>query len=543
MTKSADYIVVGGGSAGCVVASRLSEAGDVSVHLLEAGPEDRSLLLRMPLAFRLLRSTMKFDWGYQSEPEPHAGERSIPAARGRVLGGSSSINGMMYSRGHPLDYDEWSSLGAAGWSFEEVLPFFKRSEDSWRGESAWHGVSGPLGVARMPDDDPLCRAMLQTARNLQLPVTSDFEGELAEGFGLPDFTTARGRRASASKAFLDPARSRRNLSITTSARVTRIVIDRSRAVAVEYVHGGQAHRLHANREIIICGGAYASPQILMLSGIGPAAHLKHHGIDVVVDAPRVGQGLQEHPLVPMGFKGKASFEFGKRLRADRLLAGALRWIFTGGGFPATLPLTSVALYRSRADFARPDLETLFMPTNLNSRVWFPGMSKRVDDLMTCLNVVLRPASRGSVELRSADPRAAPVIRFNIVSQRADLDLLRYSIRWTRQILTSRPIADWIGAEAFPGTGVQSDEALEKYIRSTVVTAQHPTSTCAMGSEAEAVVDPSLRVRGVSGLRVADASVMPTLVGGHTNAPAIMIAEKAAGLICAERAAGPGAIRR
>lgn len=536
MTSGFDYIVIGGGSAGSVVAARLSEDPDAAVLLLEAGGPDRSLLLRMPLAFRILRSRMLFDWGLESEPEPFALDRRIPAARGRVLGGSSSVNGMMYSRGHPRDYDQWAQMGARGWSFDEVLPAFRKSERNWRGASERHGGDGPLSVSPMSRRDSATRALEATATAMGLPVTDDFEGAQPEGFGLPDLTTRRGHRQSASRAFLDPARRRPNLTIVTSAQVRRIVIERDRAVGVDYVEGGEARHIRAGRQVVLCAGAYASPQLLMLSGVGPAEHLQSHGIAVVADAPGVGRNLQEHPLAPMSFRTKKPLPFGDELRFDRVAASAVLWAMTGRGMMGTQPLTSIAFHGSRPGLEQPDLETMFMPTSFDARVWFPVVRPRAEDRMTVLNVALRPGSRGSVELRSADPGDKPVIRINLLSDPTDLAQLRHCVRWTRQVLSEGPIADYIGEEAFPGPGARSDAELDAAIRATVVTAQHPVGTCRMGSEADgmAVVDPQLRVKGVEGLRIADASIMPTLIGGHTNAPAIMIGERAAEMILAGR---------
>lgn len=530
MRQEYDYVVVGGGSAGSVVANRLSARPDTTVLLLEAGGVDRSLMLRMPLAFRLMRSKELFDWKFSSEPEPHAADRRIALPRGKVLGGSSSINGMLYSRGHPRDYDQWSQMGAQGWSYDEVLPFFKRSERNWRGETQWHGGHGELTVSRMPRADPLTKAMEATARRLGHPVTQDFEGETTEGFGQLDMTTRRGRRASASKAFLDPVRRRSNLTIITSAHVRRVVVEKGRAVAVEYAAGGAIHRAAVGREVILSGGAYASPQILMLSGIGPADHLRDVGVPVVVDLPGVGRGLQEHPMLAMAFKAARPFSFGKKLRADRVGLAAALWTLFGRGFMARQPMSAVAFYRSRPELERPDLENMFMPTSFDARVWLPGLRHRADDLMTSLSVALYPQSRGFVELASTDPYAKPRIHLNLLSEPADVQVLRQSIRWTRALMAEKPISDFVADEVLPGPAAQSDEEIDAYVRQTTVTSQHPTSTCRMGADPNAVVDAQLRVRGVLALRVADASIMPTLIGGHTNAPAIMIGERAADLI-------------
>jgi choline dehydrogenase len=533
LQASYDYIVVGGGSAGAVIAARLSEQPDTSVLLLEAGPRDRHILLRMPLAFRILRQKMLFDWGYDTEPEPHANHRRLPAARGKVLGGSSSVNGMMYSRGHPADYDRWAALGATGWSYEEVLPYFRKSENSERGASRWHGVGGPLQVATdggAARSDPLVAALQATARHLGYGITDDLDGPVPEGFGVPDRTVGNGRRSSTSTAFLDPARHRPNLHIVTDAHVTRILTAGDAACGVELLRHGQRQTVWCEAEVVLSAGTYASPQLLMLSGIGPADRLRALGLPVVADLPGVGQGLKEHPLVPMGFRGRRPFALRGKLRADRIALEALRWQFTGRGTIASMPVASYAFHRSQPELALPDLESIILPISLQARVWFPGIRAPHEDVMTVLNCVLRPQSVGSVTLRSANPLDTPEIRFNILSEPGDLALLRHSIGWTRRLMQAAPLNDFVGEEIFPGAAVDDPAAMDAYIRASVVTAQHPTSTCRMGTGAGSVVDPQLRVHGLRQLRVADASVMPELIGGHTNAPSIMIGERAADFI-------------
>lgn len=525
-----DYIVIGGGSAGCVVAARLSERSEIKVLLLEAGGADRSLLLKIPLAYSMLRNMPQFDWGYKTDPEPFAAGREIPVARGRVLGGSSSINGMMYSRGHPKDYDEWAQMGAQGWSYDEVLPFFKKSECNWRGEGAVHGGSGPMNVVPFKSREPAAQAIRETARSLNYHVLDDFEAGDPEGFSLPDATISRGRRSSASQAFLKPARNRPNLTVITGAHASRIVIENRRAVGVEYLKRGKTITVRADREIVLSGGTYASPQLLMLSGIGPADHLRDMGIQPVMDISGIGQNLQEHPLAPIGFAGKKPFYFSRSLRADRMAFSALRWMLTGQGTLSSVPLNTIAYLKSNAGLERPDIENIFVSTSLAANVWFPGIRKPAPDVLTSLNAALRPKSRGFVKLRSADPMTAPRIQFNLLQETEDLNLLRHALRWTRDFVRQDPLTEHVGDEVFPGADVQTDEALNAYIQTTVATVQHPTSTCKMGEGEDAVVDSTLRVRGIDGLRIADASIMPTLIGGHTNAPTIMIGEKAAAMI-------------
>lgn len=417
-------------------------------------------------------------------------------------------------------------MGATGWSFDDVLPYFKKSERNWRGETKWHGGSGPLEVSPIEGADQLTAAIHQAARQKGYRVLDDFEAGDPEGFALPDLTISRGRRASASEAFLRPARRRRNLAIRTGAHVTRIVVEGGRATGVEYLARGASKTARADREIVLSAGAIASPHILMLSGIGPAEHLRQHDLTVVADLPGVGRNLQDHICTPMTFRAKTPFAFGRNLRADRIAKAAVSWQLLGKGPASTIPLASIAYHRSRPDLERPDLENIFIPANMFAQIWFPGWRPPAPDMLTSLNVVLRPESRGFIQLASADPLAMPRIQYNLLAERGDMERLKQMVFWTRDLIRQPPVDAFVGKEAMPGANINDDAGLETYIRRTVGIGHHPTSTCAIN----AVVDAELRVQGVDRLRVADASIMPELISGHTNAPTIMIGEKAADLL-------------
>ncbi len=523
-----DFIIIGGGSAGCVLASRLSEDPSCKVLLLEAGARDRHLWLKVPLKFRDLMTDKRFNWGYETEPEPHLDNRKLYIPRGKVLGGSSSINGMLYCRCHPSDYDHWRQLGLAGWSYADVLPYFKRSESFEGGESAYHGAAGPLAVSKGDRNTPAHRAYMEAGRANGYPLTADHNGELQDGFGPADYTIAGGRRASVSRMFLKPALARKNLRVVTGAHANRIIFEKTRATGVEYSCDGEVFTAHAEREVIVSGGTYNSPQLLMLSGIGPAAHLKMQGITPVHDAPDVGRHLQDHVHVGVGYQSPHSFD--AELRADRLTMAALNWLFFKRGHLATLPVACLAYIRTRPELSAPDIELLMNRVNPEAHVWFPGLRKPKGGYMGTRVVLLHPQSRGSVTLRSADPLDKAVIHHNYLSSQNDMATLREGVKRARQIYATPPLSGMIGAEVFPGADVRTDDDIDAYIRATASMIYHPTSTCRMGSDSMAVVDAELRVNGVSGLRVADASVMPSLPGGHTNAATIMIAEKAADMI-------------
>jgi choline dehydrogenase len=530
MTATYDYIIVGAGSSGCVLAARLSEDPSVKVLLVEAGGSEQRTIVRMPLAWFAAMRTPGLGWGYASEPEPFADNRVIPVPRGKLLGGCSSINGMMYSRGHPKDYDDWAAMGLQGWGHQDVLPWFRISESNWRGAGPDHGASGPITVARHRTDDYIYPNLIAAALAMGYTHLNDFHGEVREGFSAPDFTTHHGRRASPASAFLRPAMSRPNLTVVTHALTTRVTIESGRAVGIGYLHGGQPVETRVQREVILSAGTFNSPQILMLSGVGPADELRGIGIKPAADLPGVGANLQDHASIGLIYQAAGPFTFDRQLRADRFALALLRWQLFGRGSPAGLPVSALGFVRTMDGLDRPDDQILISPVAMDAKVWFPGWRKRRGDVFSIANVLLHPESRGSVTLRSADPAAKPAIRFNLLSTEGDRASFRRFVRFTREFFSQRTARNLIAKEQVPGDSVQSDSDIDAFVRSRVSTAMHATSTCAMGLGPQSVVDERLRVYGIAGLRVVDCSVMPTIVGGNTNAPAIMIAEKAAAMI-------------
>ena len=526
-----DYIVVGAGSSGCVVAARLSEDPAANVLLLEAGGRDDHLYLRMPLAFLKAMPDPRFNWTYWTEPEPHLDARRMPLPRGKVIGGSGSINGMFAMRGHPADYDQWAQMGARGWSFADVLPYFRKSEDSWRGEGPYHGTGGPVHVRPIDSPHLLHESMMETAAAAGFPTSQDLAGAQPEGFARGEQTVdRRGRRVSAATAYLKPAMNRRNLDVRSGVLVRKLVFEGKRCVGVEVDAGGGPRIVRARREVVLSGGSYNSPHLLMLSGIGPAAHLKAHGIDVLHDSAGVGRNLQEHPCASLEFWAKDKVTFLRQLRWDRIGLSALRWALTGTGPMATQVNSCNVVIRTAPHLDRPDLQIMVNPIRFDAAPWGPFLRKEQEHVFWAGVVQLHPESRGWVELKSADPREVAAVTLNILAEPADREQMRRAFRTTRAIYNTPPMADLLAGEKTPGLEVQSDDELDAFIRATCYVAQHPTSTCAMGMGERSVVDSELRVIGVEGLRVADASVMPTVPGGNTNLPCIMIGEKAADLI-------------
>jgi choline dehydrogenase len=517
-----DVVVVGAGSAGCALAGRLSEDPTLRVLLLEAGGSDDVLEVQIPAGLYKTWRT-RLDWNYTTEPQPGLGGRKLFWPRGKLLGGSSSINAMIYIRGARADYDEWAELtGDKSWSYEHVLPLFRRMEDNARGADRFHGVGGPLRVEDLRSPHPWTRAVVQSAVAAGYPRNDDFNGETQEGVGQYQVTQKRGRRWSSAAAYLHPAERRPNLTVRTGALTTRVLVENGRATGVEYRAGGRVHTVRATREVVLSGGAINSPQLLMLSGIGPADHLREVGVDVVHDLPGVGGGLQDHPLVPIVYDVRS----GKSLRLAETPLNMAKWKAAGRG-PLTSNLAEAGLFtRSSPELAEPDLQYHFLPV----KFWKQAEIDPDVEAFSTLAVLVHVHSRGSVRLRSADPSWSPVIDAGYLTDERDLEALVTGVEKARDIASVGPLASVLAAEWSPGGTVQGRDALRASVRDTLESLYHPVSSCRMGADDQAVVDPQLRVRGIENLRVADASVMPTLVRGNTNAPTIMIAERAADLI-------------
>ncbi len=526
-----DYVIVGAGSAGCVLAARLTEDPAVRVLLLEAGGGADKFLIRMPLGMMKAMLKPELTWRLMTEPEPHLGGRRLFLPRGRLLGGSSSINGMVYMRGHSADFDRWAQKGARGWSHAEVLPYFRRMERSWRTGNANYGHSGPLPVTKNNTEYLLHDELMQAIANAGYPVTEDIHTGDEEGASLVELTIdEKGRRASTYEAYLKPAMQRPNLAVQTGALTRRVVIENGRATGVEYEVEGQVRIARAAREAILSGGSYNSPQLLMLSGIGPAAHLAEMGVPVIHDLPGVGGNLQEHPRVPLEFAAKGPVTFVNQLRFDRAVRAVAQWYLFGKG-PFARQLNSAnPMLRTDPRLAQPDIQLFSNPVKLTAHLWFPGFVKSPEHSFSADAILLHPQARGHVRLKSADPREHPGIRLNLFDNEADFATARAGLRLARRIYATEPMAGLIARENLPGADVQSDAEIDAHIRATAGTTQHPVGTCAMGAGPNAVVDPELRVHGIAGLRVVDASVMPDVPGGNTNGPTIMIAEKASDLI-------------
>ena len=521
---------MGAGSAGAVLAARLTEDPGVRVLLLEAGGGGDDWLIRMPLGFLKALFKPGYTWPYWTEPEPHMNNRKLILPRGRLLGGSSSINGMVFMRGHSADFDRWAQMGATGWSYADVLPYFRKMERSWRGDSALHGGSGPLAVTPNATKWLLHDELMAAAKNAGHPLTEDIHDGDEEGVGRIELTIdEKGRRASTYAAYLKPAMARPNLTVLTHAMTQRVLTEGKRATGVEYRHDGALKTATATREVILSGGSYNSPQLLMLSGIGPAEHLREMGIDVVHDLPGVGQNLSEHPRVPLLFEA-APVTFVNELRFDKATLSVLRWYFTGKGPFARQVNSANPVLRTDPRLAQPDIQLWCNPVTLDAHLWFPGIKKRPPHKLTADVILLHPESRGKVFLKSPRAEDHVGIFLNLFSAPNDFATARAGIRLARTLYATSPQAEITGKEISPGIQAQSDAELDEHIRATAGTTQHPLGTCRMGTGPAAVVDPQLRVIGMEGLRVIDASVMPDETGGNINAPTIMIAERAADII-------------
>lgn len=516
-----DFIIVGAGSAGCVLAARLTEDSRTRVLLLEAGGPDNPREVHIPAAFSKLYKT-PVDWNYSTEEEPHLHGRRLYWPRGKMLGGSSSMNAMIYIRGNAADYNHWKSLGNPGWGFHDVLPYFKKSENQERGTSEFHGTGGPSNVADLRYVNPLTRAFLDAARDAGIPANSDFNAAKQDGAGLYQVTHKNGQRHSAADGYLRPALRRPNLNLQTGAHVTRVATENGRAAGVKWIRDGVTEGASASREVILAGGAVSSPQVLLLSGIGPADELRRTGISAIHDLPGVGKNLQDHPMVSVGYLCEKPVS----MASAESLPNLLRYLlFKRGPLVSNVAEAGIFL-RTRPDLQVPDLQLLFGPAYYVNH----GLTPRKEHCFGFGPTLVTPESRGNISLRSSNPLDSPAIRANYLSAEADLRVIVEGVRLSRQLAHSKAFEPFRGEELHPGENIQSDAEVAEFIRNEAQTLYHPVGTCKMGNDPMAVVDSNLCVHGIERLRVVDASIMPRIIAGNTNAPTIMIAEKAADMI-------------
>ena len=535
MQTEFDYIVAGAGSAGAIVAARLAEHDATSVLLLEAGPKDRSLLFHVPAAMRYAYNAPKYNWNYVTEPEPFLNGRILVQPRGKVLGGSSSINGQLYLRGHPLDYDGWADAGARGWSYAEVLPYFRRLETRVDGNSEYQGHGGRIKASTMGGDHPLTRAFLAAGREAGYLESDDVNGAQQDGFGLLPKNVADGRRSSTARCYLrDPPA---NLHVRTGCHVRTLVIENRVAKGIRFVRNGQNVTATARREVILSAGAFNSPLILMQSGIGPAAQLRKHGIEVVRDLPGVGENLMDHPLTSLQVKCTKPVTLYRHLNLFSQAKGALEWALARKGLLASNHFDAVCFIRTRAGIRSPNLQIALFQIAVAE-----GSADFVREHAFQLQFAnQRPRSRGHVRLASNDPFAAPRIRCNLLERREDVDELMAGLRLSRELLAQASLAPFTGEEISPGADVRSDAEFKAWLRETCHSSYHPCGTCRMGDDPMAVVDPECRVRGIGNLRVADASIMPVIPSGNINCPTMMIGEKAADMIAGKPPLPPSSL--
>jgi choline dehydrogenase len=524
MAEEVDFIIVGAGSAGCAMAYRLSEDPKNRVLLLEFGGTDMGPFIQMPAALSYPMNMKTYDWGYWSEPEPHLGGRKLACPRGKVIGGSSSINGMVYVRGHACDYDTWEEMGAKGWGYRHVLPYFKRLESSHGGQEGWRGTDGPLHVTRGSRKNPLFHAFEEAGREAGYPVTQDYNGEQQEGFGPMEMTVWQGRRWSAANAYLKTALKRPNLELRARCLVHRVLFKDRRAVGVEFERGGKVEQVKARRAVIIAASSINSPKILMLSGIGPAGQLRDKGIEVLADRPGVGENLQDHLELYLQMECKQPITLYKHLNLFSKAWIGAQWLFFKKGHGTTNHFESAAFVRSKAGVKYPDIQYHFLPVAIR----YDGKAAAKAHGFQAHVGPMRSASRGWVRLRSSDPKERPEIQFNYMSKQQDWEDFRTCIRMTREIFGQPAMEPFAGREIQPGAEAESDEQLDHFIREEVESAYHPCGTCRMGAadDPEAVVDEQCRVIGVQGLYVADSSIFPQITNGNLNGPSILVGEKA-----------------
>jgi len=523
-TRQTDFVVIGSGSSGSAIAARLSEDRSIQVTVLEYGGSDRSPLIQMPAALSYPMNMARYDWGYRSDPEPHLDGRQLACPRGKVLGGSSSINGMVYVRGHARDYDYWAQQGAAGWAYADVLPYFLRLESAQDGQEGWRGTDGPLHVTRGRRENPLYHAFVKAGEQAGFEVTSDYNGEKQEGFGSMEQTVWGGRRWSAANAYLKPALKRPNLSLETG-RACRVLFSGNRATGVEYTRGSRRMLVEARREVIVAASAINSPKLLMLSGIGPAAHLREHGIEVIADRPGVGANLQDHLEVYVQQACRQPITLYAQLNLFAKARIGAQWLLFKTGLGTTNHFESAAFVRSRPGVEYPDIQYHFLPVAIR----YDGTAPAEGHGFQAHVGPMRSKSRGEVRLRSSAPQEAPSIHFNYMSHPDDWRDFRHCIRLTREIFAQSAFDEFRGHEIAPGAACQTDAELDAFIRAAAESAYHPCGTCKMGDAADpmAVVDPQCKVIGTQNLRVADSSLFPRIPNGNLNGPSIMVGEKAA----------------